>query len=34
MPEFTTTRRVAHSPEKMFALDADEERYPQYVPFC
>jgi coenzyme Q-binding protein COQ10 len=34
MPEFTTTRRVAHSPEKMFALVADVERYPEFVPFC
>ena len=34
MPEFRTTRRVAHSPEKMFDLVADVERYPEFVPFC
>lgn len=34
MPEFRTTRRVAHSAEKMFDLVADVERYPQFVPFC
>ena len=34
MPEFSTTRRVAHSPEKMFDLVADVERYPEFVPFC
>jgi coenzyme Q-binding protein COQ10 len=34
MPEFTTTRRVAHSPDKMFDLVADVDRYPEFVPFC
>jgi coenzyme Q-binding protein COQ10 len=34
MPEFTTSRRVAHTPEKMFDLVADVERYPEFVPFC
>jgi coenzyme Q-binding protein COQ10 len=34
MPEFRTTRHVAHSPEKMFDLVADVERYPEFVPFC
>jgi coenzyme Q-binding protein COQ10 len=34
MPEFRTTRRVKHSAEEMFALVADVERYPEFVPFC
>jgi coenzyme Q-binding protein COQ10 len=34
VPKFEVTRRVAHSPEKMFALVADIERYPQFVPLC
>ncbi len=34
MPQFTTTRRVGHSAEKMFDLVADVERYPEFVPFC
>ncbi len=34
MPEFRTTRRVEHSAEEMFALVADVERYPEFVPFC
>ena len=34
MPVFSTRRRVAHSPEKMFDLVADVERYPEFVPFC
>ena len=34
MPEFRTTRRVAHSAEGMFELVADVERYPEFVPFC
>lgn len=34
MPEFTTTRRLAHSAEAMFDLVADVERYPEFVPFC
>jgi coenzyme Q-binding protein COQ10 len=31
---FNTTRRVRHSPEQMFALVADVERYPQFLPLC
>jgi hypothetical protein len=27
-------RRVAHSANEMFGLDADEERYPEIVPVC
>ncbi len=34
MPQFKTTRRVAHSATKMFDLVADVERYPEFVPFC
>lgn len=34
MPRFSTTRRVKHSPEDMFALVADVERYPEFVPLC
>jgi coenzyme Q-binding protein COQ10 len=34
MPNFTTERRVAHSADDMFALVADVERYPEFVPLC
>jgi coenzyme Q-binding protein COQ10 len=34
MPMFNSSRRVAHSPERMFALVADVERYPQFLPLC
>jgi coenzyme Q-binding protein COQ10 len=34
MPEFRTRRRVAHSAADMFALVADVERYPEFVPLC
>src|SRR5689334_9004229 len=34
MPSFSTTRRVRHSAEDMFALVADVERYPEFVPLC
>jgi coenzyme Q-binding protein COQ10 len=34
MPKFDTTRRVQHSPEDMFALVADVERYPEFLPMC
>lgn len=34
MPSFETTRIVAHSPEEMFALVADVEQYPQFLPLC
>jgi coenzyme Q-binding protein COQ10 len=34
MPKFETTRRVAHRPEQMFALVADIERYPEFLPMC
>ena len=34
MPMFNNTRRVRHSPEQMFALVADVEKYPQFLPLC
>jgi coenzyme Q-binding protein COQ10 len=34
MPAFQTSRRVAHSASEMFALVADVERYPEFVPLC
>lgn len=34
MPKFSTDRRVAHSADEMFALVADVEAYPQFVPLC
>ena len=34
MPSFRTTRRVRHSAENMFALVADIEKYPLFLPLC
>src|SRR5579872_3215712 len=34
MPEFSTRRRVQHSAANMFALVADVEGYPEFVPLC
>lgn len=34
MPKFDTQRHVRHSPEQMFALVADVERYPEFLPMC
>lgn len=34
MPEFHTVHRVEHSASDMFALVADVERYPEFVPLC
>lgn len=34
MPKHETTRDVAHRPEQMFALVADIEKYPQFLPLC
>jgi len=34
MPKFEAIRRVAHTPEEMFALVADIETYPQFLPLC
>ncbi|HRN84241.1 MAG TPA: type II toxin-antitoxin system RatA family toxin [Hyphomicrobium sp.] len=32
MPRFNTVRRVAFTPEQMFAVVADVERYPEFLP--
>jgi len=34
MPTFRTTRPVKHTPAQMFALVADVERYPEFLPLC
>lgn len=34
MPQHETARRVTHAPENMFALVADVERYPEFLPLC
>lgn len=34
MPTFETTRRVPHSPQQMFDLVADVEKYPLFLPMC
>jgi coenzyme Q-binding protein COQ10 len=34
VPSFQTTRLVRHSPEAMFDLVADIERYPEFLPLC
>lgn len=34
MPTYETTRTVPHSPAKMFALVADIEKYPEFLPMC
>jgi coenzyme Q-binding protein COQ10 len=34
MPQFTTRRLVRHTPEQMFDLVADVERYPEFLPLC
>ena len=34
MPTFRSTRQVKHSAAEMFALVADVERYPEFVPLC
>lgn len=34
MPKFENNRIVRHSPEQMFALVADVERYPEFLPLC
>lgn len=34
MPTFETTRSVPFTAEQMFAVVADVERYPEYVPLC
>jgi coenzyme Q-binding protein COQ10 len=34
MPSFETSRRVHHTAAQMFALVADIEAYPQFLPLC
>lgn len=34
MPKYETVRNVAHTPQQMFALVADIERYPEFLPMC
>lgn len=34
MAKFETTRHVRHSPDEMFALVADVEKYPEFLPLC
>src|SRR5690606_25521243 len=34
MPSFETNRAVHHSPDDMFALVADVEKYPEFLPLC
>lgn len=34
MPTFDTVRRVPFTPQQMYALVADVEQYPQFLPLC
>ncbi len=34
MPQHRETRQLPYSPEQMFALVADVERYPEFLPWC
>jgi coenzyme Q-binding protein COQ10 len=34
MPQFRTTQRVHHCADNMFALVADVEKYPEFLPLC
>lgn len=34
MPKYETVRHVRHAPEEMFALVADVEKYPEFLPMC
>jgi coenzyme Q-binding protein COQ10 len=34
LPTFETTRRVPFTAEQMFAVIADVERYPEFLPLC
>lgn len=34
MPKFENVRPVRHTPENMFQLVADVERYPEFLPLC
>jgi coenzyme Q-binding protein COQ10 len=34
MPQFETIKHVTHPPGEMFALVADVEKYPEFLPLC
>ena len=34
MPKFDTNRLVRHTPENMFSLVANVEKYPEFLPLC
>ncbi|MEP9388056.1 type II toxin-antitoxin system RatA family toxin [Mesorhizobium sp. KR9-304] len=34
MPQFETIKHVGHPPDEMFALVADVEKYPEFLPLC
>jgi coenzyme Q-binding protein COQ10 len=34
VPSFRSARMVRHSPEQMFDLVADSDKYPEFLPFC
>jgi coenzyme Q-binding protein COQ10 len=34
VPKFDVRRRVKHGPAEMFALVADVEKYPEFLPLC
>ncbi|MEJ8308931.1 type II toxin-antitoxin system RatA family toxin [Agrobacterium larrymoorei] len=34
MPQFETRRLVNHSPDRMYDLVADVEKYPEFLPLC
>ena len=34
MPKFQTRHKVRHSPQQMYDLVADIQRYPEFVPLC
>ena len=34
MPQFETIKHVNHPPDEMFALVADVEKYPEFLPLC
>ncbi|NTJ42318.1 type II toxin-antitoxin system RatA family toxin [Agrobacterium larrymoorei] len=34
MPHFETRRPVKHSPQRMYDLVADVEKYPEFLPLC
>jgi coenzyme Q-binding protein COQ10 len=34
VPSYRSARAVRHSPEQMFDLVADTDKYPEFLPFC